>query len=154
MLIANRMKVILTQNVKKLGQKGDIKEVAIGYARNFLIPQKLAIQATHLNLEQFERQVNEKQAKDQKQKSDEQTLFDKIDGIKIEIHAKANEQGHLFAGIKEKDIAFELAKNKIDIIKDQIKIKQPIKEVGEHEVGVEFKGVGEAKIKVIIKAKK
>lgn len=147
------MKVILIQNVNKLGQKGDIKEVATGYARNFLIPQKLAIQATQLNLDQSDKQAKEKQAKVRKQKSNDQILFDKLNGIKIEIIAKANEQGHLFAGIKEKDIAFELAKNKIDIIKDQIKIKQPIKEIGEHEVGVEFKGIGSAKVKVIIKPK-
>lgn len=152
--MAKRMKVILIQNVKKLGQKGEVKEVAVGYARNFLIPQKLAVQATQLALEQVNQQVQEKQADDQKQKTKEQILFDKINNLKIEINAKANEQGSLFAGIKEKDIAFELAKNNIDIIKDQIKIKKPIKEVGEHKVGVEFKDIGEAKLKVNIKAKK
>lgn len=146
------MKVILQKDVKNIGKIGDVKEVADGYARNFLLPQKLAISASQDSLTQLNKEKKEKNQKQQKEYDKAKELFDSINGKTIEIYSKANEQGHLFASIKQKDIAFELAKNNLHIIKDQIIINNPIKTIGEYEAEIKFKNIGNAKIKIIVKA--
>ena len=145
------MKVILQKDVKNIGKRGEIKEVADGFARNFLLPQKLAILASQASLSQLNKEKMEKDQKIQKEKNKAKDSFDSVNGKTIEIYAKANEQGHLFAAIKEKDIAFELAKNDIHIIKDQIIIKNPIKTLGNHEAEIKFRSFGNAKITIIVK---
>ena len=130
------MKVVLIDNVDKLGKKGEIKEVSNGHARNFLIPQKLAILATKdsiANAEKLAKQAEKNQAKQEEQK---QEINSKLKDIKIKLKVKANEEGKLFGAIKEKDIQKEIKNQGIEVKSEDIKFTDPVKELGKHKIKV------------------
>ncbi len=128
------------QDVPNLGNKYDVKNVSAGYARNFLFPRKLAETANEKKIEEIE--IKRKQT-EQLQKIDQDILrknIKELNGIKISIEEKANEKGHLFAGIRREEISKILKQEKhIDIPADLINLEQPIKETGEHKVKVKDK---------------
>lgn len=131
------MKVILTKNVPKIGNKYQVITVADGYAANFLFPNKLAEQATQAALVRVEKLMSEEKA----QKSIREDLLIKnlksIDGVKIEITEKANEKSHLFAAVhKEALIPALKEQTRLDIDTEHIVLDKPLKEVGEHKVTV------------------
>lgn len=131
------MKVILIQDVKKIGEKGKILEVSDGYARNFLIPRGLAEEATRTKLKEQE----EKSAKEAKQKSKEkekaQALKERIDGQKLEIKVKTGGGDKLFGAVTPKEIADNLQKEfGVSIDKKKIDINETIKHLGEYKVKV------------------
>lgn len=131
------MKILLLQDIKNLGKKGDIKEVASGYATNFLLPQKIATMATPVEIKKMEanKEKEEKNQKIKMQKAKE--LKKKIQGIKIEIKAKANEKGVFFAALDKEEIAKILSeKIKQEIKSEQIILETPIKEIGEYKINV------------------
>lgn len=136
------MKVILLKDVPKVGQKNTIKEVKDGFAINLLIPRGLAKQATPSAVHQMEKiQTLENKNK----KAGVEALEEKVSGLdQIEIKVKANEKGHLFAGIGKDELS-----NKLDIPAESIILDSPIKEVGEHEIEVKI-GEQTQKIKVVI----
>lgn len=131
------MKIILSQDVSGLGRKYDVKEVRDGYARNFLIARGLAEPATAAKIEAAK--IKEKQM-EQLKKVDEDILeknLQELEGLKLSIEEKANEKGHLFAGIHKEEISKILKEEKhIDIPADMINLEQPIKEIGEHKISV------------------
>lgn len=131
------MKVILLQDVAKIGHKFDVKEVASGYATNFLIPRKMAEGATPAKLKHLEI-LREKQALEDKIQTE--LLAKNLGALKeisIEIKVKANKQGHLFQGLHIEDIVTELREQKrLDIPKDLILLEQPIKATGDFEIPV------------------
>jgi len=145
------MKVILLKDVEDLGKKGDVKDVADGHARNFLIPKKLVGLATPKALEELER---EKELAEQKAEQDLKVieeLVSQIDGLEIEILEKVDEQtGKLYGSINEQKISQIFKEKGFDIKKNQIKIPQPIKEIGEYPVTIAFDHNLEAEIKLII----
>jgi large subunit ribosomal protein L9 len=146
------MKVVLLADVKKIGRKYDVAKVSDGYGLNFLLPQKKAIAATSQKIKWAENMKNNEVSS----KEIQATLLAKnIDSIKsavIEISEKVNDQGHLFAGIHEADLAKALTeKTGIEIDSDFIKLDKAIKEVGEHEIKV-VAGDAEATFKLIITA--
>lgn len=131
------MKIILLKDVKGLGKKYDIKEAKNGHALNLLIPQGLAVHATDKNV----REVEIKKKTDLEHRKIQEDLLimnlKELDGIKIEISEKANEKGHLFAGIHKEQIIPEIKKQtRIDMLPEFIILEKPIKEVGEHEISV------------------
>lgn len=146
------MKIILQKDVSKLGKKYDIKEVNSGHALNLLIPQGLAIPATAEAI----RKTETERAKSEGERRVHTDLLVKnvldLDGVTIEIQGKANDKGHLFAGIHKEAIVDELQKQtKLQIDPSFINIEQPLKTVGEHVV--EVNGAGKsAKFKVVITA--
>ena len=143
------MKVILLKDVKNLGEAGEIKEVALGYARNFLIPHGLAVEATP-QAEAEAMAKKEKMAKDAEmdlKKAEE--LASKLEGQSIEIWAKASDQGSLYGAISEAKIAAVLQAKGFNVRKDQIKAEH-IKEIGEHEVVINLDHSLEAKITLIV----
>jgi large subunit ribosomal protein L9 len=131
------MKIILLKDIQKFGKKYDIKEVAPGYALNALIPQGLAKVATKENIGYL---------KEQKKRHDELlqtslkslgTELEKLQAIHIEILGKASEKGHLFAGIHKTDIVAALKqKTGLTIEATMLLINEPIKEIGQYEVGI------------------
>jgi large subunit ribosomal protein L9 len=146
------MKILILKDTNKLGKKGDIKEVANGYARNFLLPQKIAVIATPMEIKkiEIEKQRQEKNQKEKIQKAEE--LKKKIQKIEIEIKAKINEKGTLFAALNKEEIAKALSeKIKQEIISEQIILEKPIKDIGEYKIIVElFKDIeAEIILKVI-----
>jgi large subunit ribosomal protein L9 len=131
------MKIILTQNVPHLGKLGDIKNVADGYAVNFLFPKKMAVAATEKNIEISDKQraENEKMEKDLAEKM--QSLAKKIEGEKFSIQAKSK-NGKLFGSISEKEIAQVIQEKGVEINPKQIILSQPIRETGKHKLKVKI----------------
>jgi large subunit ribosomal protein L9 len=146
------MKVILLKDVPKVGKKYDIKNVAEGYALNLLIPKGLAQIATA----QAEKNIEVMKQKDMVEKKVQGELLVKnlevIKTLVLNIKEKANDKGHLFAGITKERLVEEIVKTaRLNLDVDSIKLDKPIKEVGEHEVSVEVLGKS-AKFKVIVEA--
>ena len=143
------MKVILLKDVKNLGDEGDVKEVALGYARNFLIPQGLAVEATP-QAEAEAKAKKEKIAKEAEmnlKKAEE--LAAKLEGQTVEVTAKASEGGTLYGAVSEAKIAEALKKKGFAVRKNQIKAEH-IKEVGEHEITINLDHGLEAKVTLVI----
>lgn len=140
------MKVILLADVKGQGKKGEMKEVSDGYARNFLIPKNLAVQATTDNLNALKLKEKAKAAQLAKDKALAEEVAKKLEGIIVKISAKAGAGGRLFGAITSKEISDELAKqHDITIDKNKIVQAEPIKGFGSFEVkcklGFEISGI-------------
>lgn len=129
------MKVILLKDVRNVGQHGEVKDIADGYARNFLLPKKLAILATDEKIKEVTAQT---QAQAEARKKEAEQLDNKINalrGKKVVLSAKATEKGGLFKAIAPKDIARAvLAEHSLEVPEASIVIATPIKTVGEHMV--------------------
>ena len=144
------MKVVLMKNIDKLGKTGDIKEVADGFARNFLIPNQIAKPATEKAQAEAQKILEEKAKKEEERLQLIQEFADRIDGKEILIKSKAK-GGKLFGAIKAADIIKAIKEDpKIEINENNIKIKEPIKEIGEYSLKVELEHGLEADIKLII----
>lgn len=144
------MKVILLSDVKSVGEKGELINASDGYARNFLFPRKLAIEATESNLHIF----NNKKEAERKKKLQEveaaQKIADKLKGKEVKISVKAGENGRLFGSITGKDIAQALSKqHKIDIDKKKI-VTNTIRQTGTYDVEIKIYPEISTKVKVII----
>lgn len=145
------MKVILLQNVEKLGQAGDIVEVNMGYARNFLFPKNLAKEATPEIIAEVERRKEQEAKAAEADLVKTEELAKKLDGFELEVTAKASDEGTLFGSITATKIASLLKEKGFDIKKEQIVVDH-IKEIGEHEVTVNLEHGLEAKIILIVNA--
>ena len=131
------MKVILLQDVKKIGLKHTVKDVADGYAHNFLIPRGLAENATKDKLEKLEALKLKIDAHRKVQSDLLAKNLKALKSVKIEISAKANEKGYLFKGIHTDEIVKVLKeKGHVDITEDMIDANTPLKEVGEFKINV------------------
>ena len=133
------MKVILLEDVKSLGEKGDIVEVSQGYGQNFLLPRKLAVEATKGNLENLNQQVDAFKRKHDRIKNDALDIARLIEKSTFVIKCKSGEKGKLFGSITTKDIV-DAIRNllKIDIDKKKIDLKDQIKNLGDYEVFVKL----------------
>lgn len=144
------MKVILLKDVEKLGKEGEIKQVADGYARNFLIPKQMAVLATKSEMAQAEEQQKIDTQKAEEELALFQGIASQIDGLELEVPVKINEEGKLFGAITANQIAEKLKEKGFKIKKEQVKLKDPIKELGEYEIAIEFPHNLETKIKVFV----
>lgn len=147
------MKVILQQEVKKLGKKGDVIEVSEGYARNFLLPKQYAVEANASNLNAVKQQKSA-QARKQQQAADEAKLMAaQLAKIEVTIPVKIGEGGKLFGSVTGKDVAEWLkAKHGIDIDRRKIEFKDGVKGLGEYEAVVRVHPEITSKIKVHVVA--
>ena len=149
------MKVILLKDVKGLGKAGDTANASDGYARNFLFPKKLALEATDANLKALERKRAEMQAQIAEDKAAAEALKNKIEQADaVVIESKAGDGGKLFGAVTAKDIAeaFQKAYN-IELDKKKIVLDSPIKQAGPTEVELKlYQGIS-AKLKLDITAK-
>lgn len=135
------MKIILLKDVPKVGKRYDIKNIADGYALNLLIPKGLAKPATNEAI----RQVEVMKANDLTQKKIQEELLLKnlevVKGVTVNLKGKANDKGHLFAGITKETLASEVEKvSRLKLDPESIKIDKPIKEIGEHKITIEVLG--------------
>lgn len=144
------MKVILLKDVEKLGKKGEIKEVSKGYARNFLISEKLAIIANKDEIVKLEEEQINKTQKAEQELIKSQGLATQLDGLELEIFVKTSEEGKLFGAITSVQIVEKLKEQGINIDKEYIKLKDPIKEIGDYEIKINLPHNLEANIKVVI----
>ncbi len=129
------MKVILQQDVKGQGKKGQLVEVSDGYGRNFLLPRKLAVEATAENLNTMKMQDRAKQARLAEEKAQAQATAERLRGCQVKIRAKAGQGGRLFGSITSREISDELkAQHGIEVNKSKIVLADPIKSFGSFEV--------------------
>lgn len=143
------MKVILLKDVKGLGKEGDLVNSKDGYARNFLFPKNLAVEANPANLKKWEENKKLMEEKRQEEIKDANALKDRIEKLTVEIKAKGGSAGKLFGSITSQDIAAALnAQHKIDVDKRKIELKDNIKTTGLKEVEVKLYPEISAKMKV------
>lgn len=132
------MKLILKEDVKNLGKMGAIVDVAEGYAKNYLIPKKLAVEAITKNIKALEHQKKVIQEKAKKVRNSAQSLSDKLSSLNLTIKAKAGEEEKLFGSITSMDIADALKNEGIEIDRKKIVLEEPIKRLGSYTVGVKI----------------
>ncbi len=145
------MKVVLLQDVKDLGKKEEIVNVSDGYARNFLFPRKLAVEASDGKLKEIADKKNSVKNRKDKELQAAKDLADKISKVEVYIKTKAGEHGKLFGSITGKDIADAIkAQHKIEIDKKKIVMHDPIKSIGNYQVEVKVYPEVAAKVNVKI----
>jgi large subunit ribosomal protein L9 len=143
--------LILREDVPSLGEAGDVVKVKPGFARNYLVPQGKAIVATEAGLRELEhhkRVVSEKLAKERK---DLESLRDRLRALSLEVSARAGEEGKLFGSVTSAQIAELLAEKGFDIDRRRIDLPEAIKELGEHQVGIQLRGDVTAVVKLVVK---
>lgn len=148
------MKVILKQDIKGVGKKDQIINAADGYARNFLLPKKLAVLADNGNVSEITAKKNSKDFKKGQEKEEAMKIKEKLGKISLKIAVKAGENGKVFGGVSSKEISEVLEKEYgIIIDKKKVELKETIKTIGTRDVGIRlFEGVvGEVRVDVIAK---
>ncbi len=133
---------------------GDIKDVSDGYARNFLLPKRVAMPATPESIKQAETLKQKREQANTENKEVALETAKKLEGMVIEIEEDANEEGHLYGSINTKIIAKELKKKKVNIDEDRINLTENIKTIGKREIELELHPEVKVKIRVVISAKK
>tara|TARA_Y100000817_G_scaffold187572_1_gene146572 strand:+ start:139 stop:588 length:450 start_codon:yes stop_codon:yes gene_type:complete len=132
------MKVILIQDVDNLGKIGDSVNVKNGYARNFLIPNKLALFANDQNMKSIESMLKQQELKNAKERSNLESLSKVLNKVTLKFELKAGEEGKLFGSVTSQMISDELAKQDLNIDKKEIVLDEPIKELGKHKVSIDL----------------
>jgi large subunit ribosomal protein L9 len=128
------MEVILREEVDKLGHRGALVKVADGYARNYLLPKKLAVAATEANRKIVEQEREAWLRKEAKLKTDAEDLAKLISGISLTFRQKVGENDHLFGSVTAKDIAEALERQNFHLDRRKVVLEEPIKTLGEHRV--------------------
>lgn len=145
------MKVILLEDVKSLGKKGEIVNVNDGYARNFILPKKLGVEATSKNLNDLKLQKANEVKVAQELLEEAQALAKKLEAGKVEVAIKVGEGGRTFGSVSSKEIAVAVKEQMgFDIDKKKIQLKDAIKAVGTHSVPVKLHQKVTAELKVIV----
>ena len=146
------MKVILTEEIRGLGTRGDIVTVKDGYARNYLLPKNLAREASAGNLKQIEHERRKWALLANQEKDAAQKAADKVKGARVQIEKRVGEHGHLFGSVTANEIADALAAKGIEVDKRRIELAQPIKSIGVHDVEVRLHRDVTAQIQVEVVA--
>ena len=146
------MKVILLENVKSLGKKGEIVNVNDGYARNFILPKKLGVEATGKNLNDLKLQKNNEKKVAQENLAAAKELAAELSAGKVELAIKVGEGGRTFGSVSSKEIAVAVKDQmQLDIDKKKIQLKESIKSLGTHIVTVKLHPEVSAELKVVVK---
>jgi large subunit ribosomal protein L9 len=144
------MKVILQKDIPNLGDAGDIKDVAAGYVRNYLLPRKLVIIANESSKRAVEHQEKLIKIKKDKRKKQSEKVAEGLDGMELKVPANVGEEGKLFGSVTSMDIAKQLNNNGYGIDKRKIMLENPIKHTGEYEISIKLDDGITAKIKVVV----
>jgi large subunit ribosomal protein L9 len=144
------MKVLLCEDVERLGYLGEIVEVTDGYARNFLLPQNKAVVPTEANIKSLA-EAKARNAEKRKLALEKlEQVAEAVGGAEVVLAAKANEQGHLFGSVNEHDIADNLRKQGFEVSDDMVKLAEHIKQVGTHEVTLKISPELTAGVNVVV----
>jgi large subunit ribosomal protein L9 len=144
------MEVILKEDVPKLGNRGEVVKVAEGYGRNFLLPKKLAIQATAANKTVIEQMKAASVRRSAKEKSEAEALAKQFDGLEVKFLRKSGEGDHLFGSVTAGDIAEALEKKSFHIDRRKIQLHEPLKSVGEFIIPVKLHKDVTTHLKVLV----
>ena len=146
------MKLILQQDVKKLGKKGDIVEVSEGYGRNFLLPRKAAVPATSQNLNVANAQAGSKARKEAMAADEAKLMAKQLEKVEVKIPVRIGDGGKLFGSVTGKDVSDALKKQHIDIDKRKITIQGEVTGTGVYEAVIKVHPSVTSKIKVSVVA--
>lgn len=144
------MKVILKENVDSLGKAGEIIKVADGYARNFLIPKGLAVEASSWSMKAMEHEKSRIMKKIEAERKKAEALVEKMRGVTCTISRRVGEQDKLFGSVTTKDIETALNEQGIEVERKMIVLEEPIKSLGEFPVKIKFQPGISAEIQVIV----
>lgn len=144
------MEVILKEDVPKLGHRGDVVKVAEGYGRNYLLPRKLAIEATKANKAVIEQMKQAAVRRSAVEKADAEALSHQLDGVSVSFQRKAGEKDHLFGSVTSADIADALSSKGFNIDRRKIQLHDPLKNLGEFDVPVRLHRDVTSRVKVVI----
>ena len=145
------MEVILREHVDNLGRRGDVVKVAAGYARNYLLPRKLALPVTEASRRQIERERDKAEARDAEERSGAEAMAQRIAALDISIARRVGENQTMYGSVTSADIAQALAAKGFEVEKRKIALPDAIKSIGEHTVSVKIHRdvTAEVKVKVV-----
>jgi large subunit ribosomal protein L9 len=146
------MEVILKEDVANLGHRGDVVKVADGYGRNFLLPRKLALQATQANKVVIEQMKAAAARRSATEKAQAEELVVKLDPVVLSFTRKSGENGHLFGSVTSADIAGELTNKGFEVDRRKIQLSEPLKSVGDYTIAIKLHREVTAHIKVQVAA--
>jgi large subunit ribosomal protein L9 len=146
------MEVILKEDVANLGHRGDVVKVADGYGRNFLLPRKLALQATQANKAVIEQMKAAAARRSATEKAQAEELVVKLDSVVLSFTRKSGENGHLFGSVTSADIAGVLASKGFEVDRRKIQLSEPLKSVGDFTIAIKLHREVTAHIKVQVVA--
>ena len=144
------MEVILKEDVPKLGSRGDVVRVAEGYGRNFLLPRKLAIEATKANKTVIEQMKASALRRSAKEKGEAEQLAKQFEGVKLTFHRKTGERDQLFGSVTSTDIAHELERIGFNIDRRKIHLNEPLKTLGEYTIPIRLHREVTAPVQVVL----
>jgi large subunit ribosomal protein L9 len=145
------MKVVLLEDIANVGRAGEVKEVADGYGRNFLLPKKLALLATPLALKAAEAQLQLQKEEQQRFAAEITKLAQQLEGLLITFKEKASSEDRLYGSVRDSDVARELSQlTGLDIAREKIELEEPIRQLGEYEVSVRLSQDLAPKIRVVV----
>ena len=147
------MKVILTTDVPKLGKSGEMKNVADGYATNFLIPQKLAVPAAGGAYRAWQHDIANREEKRQREREEAEIATNRISSTTLTMGVKVGEGGKLYGSITSKDIADALARRGIEIDRHKIELEEPLKSLGTYKVAVKVYSGMTSEVTVVVEPK-
>jgi large subunit ribosomal protein L9 len=146
------MEVILREHIENLGSRGDVVKVAAGYARNFLLPRKLALVVTEANKQQIEREKKVAEVRDAQERSAAEAYSQRLEQLEIEIARRVGENDTMYGSVTSADIAHALESKGFDVDKRKIQLPEPIKALGEVQVPVKVHREVTAKVRVKVVA--
>jgi len=146
------MEVILKEDVNKLGQRGDVVKVADGYGRNFLLPKKLAMEATAANKVVIEQMKQSAVRRSAKEKSEAELLVTQLNQVELVFERRVGENEHLFGSVTASEIAHALEGKGFTIDRRKLQLEEPLRQLGEFHVPIKLHREVTAHIKVTVKA--
>ena len=144
------MEVILKEDIPQLGHRGEVVKVAEGYGRNYLLPRKLAIEATKANKAVIEQMKQSAVRRSAVEKADADALSTQLEGVSLTFQRKAGEKDHLFGSVTSSDIAEALEHKGFNIDRRKIQLHEPLKSVGEFEVPIKLHRDVTSRVKVVV----
>lgn len=145
------MQIILQEDIEKLGNRGEVVTVAEGYARNFLLPRKMALEATSGNMKRLEKMRAAFAKKEAVEKGDAQKLAEMLAGVSLEVTRKSGENDQLFGSVTSADVSEALAAKGFTIDKKKIALADPVKTIGEFDIPIKLHREIAATVKLVVK---
>ncbi len=145
-----RVKVLLRESVKNVGRVGDVVEVSAGFARNYLLPQHLAVEPTPNNVKKVEARRQEIERMERERRAEQERLIKQLEGVEVALERKANEQGHLFGSVTATDVSRALQAQGFNIEPDDINLPGRLDRIEKYTVQVRFAEDLSADVKVYV----
>jgi large subunit ribosomal protein L9 len=144
------MKIILMEDVPALGRRGELREVKTGYARNFLLPKRLAVEATPTNLQNLEHLKRQRERAEQHARAEAETVAARIAGLTLTVTTRASDDGRLYGSVTAQDVVQFLEGEKLAVEKRRVTLDEPIKALGEYQVPIRLHHDVTATLRIVV----